>query len=210
MAIHDVRLPENWSKGSSGGPEFNTEVVPLDSGKEYPVQLWTYAKHRYEIAHNIKTPAAIAELRAFHFARRGRRHGFLLKDWLDWTSHADGQSAHTMLDQPLGTGNGVATTFQLIKRYGTILPYDRPILWPVTGTLLVAKDGLVVSSGVSVARGTGIVTITPAPANGTVLTGGFEFDVPVAFQDDWLSITFDTINSRTAGSVQLREREEEA
>lgn len=204
--IHDVRLPEKWSKGSSGGPAWLTDKVPLASGDTYREQRWDDPLHRYEIAHNVKTPADIAELRAFHFARRGAKFGFLLKDWLDWTSQADGNSAPTMLDQPLGTGDGATTTFPLVKRYAdTVNPYDRPILWPVAGTLLVAADGVLVSSGVLVNRGTGVVTITPAPALDAVLTAGFAFDVPVAFDDDFLSISWDTINSRSAGQVPLQE-----
>ena len=208
--IDDVRLPEKWSKGSAGGPEFMTELVETSDGGVFPNQVWLNPRHRYEIAHNIKTPADIAELRAFHFARRGRRKGFLLKDWLDFTSAADGSGEQpiTALDQPLGTGDGATTIFSLVKRYpDDIDPYDRPILWPVTGTVLVAIDGTPTLSFI-VQRGTGFGTVTfgSAPANGTVLTAGFEFDVPVAFEEDWLSISYDTINSRSATSVQLRER----
>lgn len=204
--IQDVRLPEKWSKGSAGGPSFLTGLVALASGAEYRPQRWTHPLHRYEIAHNIKSAAAIAELRAFHFARRGRNRGFLFKDWLDFTSAADGQSPRTMLDQPLGSGTGALTTFQLVKRYpDAVEAYDRPVLWPVAGTLLVAVNGVLLASGVAVARGTGIVTLTPAPAAAAAITAGFAFDVPVRFDDDWLSVTWDTIASRSAGSVPLQE-----
>lgn len=204
--IDDIRLPENWSKGSAGGPAFLTDIVPLSSGDKDREQRWLHPLHRYEIAHNIKTPADIALLRAFHNGRRGASRGFLLKDWLDFTSHADGQSAQSMLDQPLGTGTGALTTFQLIKRYAdTVNPYDRPIKWPVSGTLVVAVNGVLKGSGVAVNRGTGVVTLTPAPAAAAVITAGFAFDLPVHFEEDWLSITYDTINSRSAGSVPIEE-----
>lgn len=183
-----------------------TSIVPLDSGGEYREQRWARPLWRYEIAHNIKRVEQIAEIRAFHLARRGRKVSFLLKDWIDWTSAADGQSAPSMLDQPLGTGTGALTTFQLVKRYpDAIDPYDRAIKWPVAGTLLVAVDGVLKVSGVAVNRGTGVVTLTPAPAAAAVITAGFEFDVPVRFEDDWLSVSWDTINSRSAGSVPLVE-----
>lgn len=202
----DLRLHENWSQGSAGGPEFLTSVVPLDSGGEYREQRWARPLWKYEIAHNIKRIAQIAEIRAFHMARRGRRDSFLLKDWIDWTSASDGQSAATMLDQPLGTGDGTLTTFQLIKRYpDAVSAYDRAIKWPVAGTLLVAVGGVLKSSGVAVNRGTGVVTLTPAPVAAAVITAGFQFDVPVRFEDDWLSVSWDTINSRSAGSIQLLE-----
>jgi uncharacterized protein (TIGR02217 family) len=202
----DVRLPENWSQGSAGGPEFRTLVVPLDSGKEYREGRWVHPLWRYEIAHNIKRIEQIAEIRAMHLARRGRRDSFLLKDWIDYTSAANGIAAPTMLDQPLGTGTGSLTTFQLVKRYpDTVEPYDRPIKWPVAGTLLVAVNGVLKTSGVAVNRGTGVVTLTPAPIAAAVITAGFQFDVPVRFEDDHLSVSWDTINSRSAGSVPLVE-----
>lgn len=204
--LDDVRLPENYSMGSSGGPAWLTDQVPTADGDVYSEQRHEDPLHRYEIAHNIKSPADIAALRAFHFARRGAHRGFLFKDWLDFTSAVDGQSAATMLDQPLGTGDGADTTFQLVKRYpDTVNPYDRPIKWPVTASLLVAVNGVLKSSGVSVNRGTGVVTLTPAPAAAAVITAGFQFDVPVAFEDDFLSVSYDTINSRSVGSVPLEE-----
>lgn len=204
--IDDIRLPEKWSKGSAGGPEFLTGVVPLSDGSEYRPGRWTEPLRRYEIAHNVKRPEDIAELRTFHIGRRGRQRGFLLKDWIDYTSAPDGNTAPSQTDQPLGTGDGAATEFQLVKRYADpVNPLDWPVLYPVTGTLVVAADGVLIGSGISVDRGTGVVTITPAPANGVVLTAGFEFDVPVRFDDDWLSVTWDTINSRSAGSVPLQE-----
>ena len=202
----DVRLHENWSKGSAGGPEFLTSIVPLESGDEYREQRWARPLWKYEIAHNIKRIEQIAEIRGFHLARRGRKVSFLLKDWIDWSSRSDGQSAPTSLDQPLGTGTGALTTFQLIKRYpDPVSPYDRPITWPVAGTLVVAVDGVLKTSGVAVVRGTGVVTLTPAPAAAAVITAGFLFDVPVRFEEDWLSVSWDTIASRSAGSIALIE-----
>jgi uncharacterized protein (TIGR02217 family) len=201
----DVRLPDKWSKGSAGGPMFSTTITQVDSGDEHRIGKWVHPLHKYEIAHNVKTPADLAEIRAFHYVRRGKLESFLLKDWLDYSSASDGRSAASMLDQPLGTGDGALTTFQLVKRYsdGAGNYYDRPILWPVAGTLTVAADGVHVSSGVSVNRGTGVVTFTGAPADGVDLTAGFAFDVPVRFDEDWLSVTFDTINSQSAGSIPL-------
>lgn len=204
--IADIRLPEKWSKGSAGGPEWLTLVVPKASGDETRRSRWSRPIWKYEIAHNVKSPADISELRRFHLARRGRRTGFLLKDWIDFTSNADGITPPTMLDQPLGTGDGSDTTFQLIKRYGDAVDsFDRPIFWPTLSSLLIAVNGAAKVSGVAVNRGTGIVTLTPAPAAAAVITAGFAFDVPVRFDDDLLQISWDTINSRSAGQVPLIE-----
>lgn len=204
--VDDVRLPEKWSKGSNGGFEFSTEAVPTDDGGVETNENWAVPLRRYEISHNVKTPDDIALLRAFHAARRGASRPFLFQDWIDFTSKADGVSAAAMTDQPLGVGDGATVAFQLVKRYAdSVSPIDVPVLWPVAGSVLIAKDGVSTPSGWSVNRGTGIVTFTSAPALGVVLKSGFQFDVPVRFEDDLLRISWDTINSRSAGSVPLQE-----
>lgn len=209
--IDDVRLPEKWSKGSSGGPAFLTDVVHMVSGAEDREERWEHELGTWEIAHNIKSAEQIAELRAFHRLRRGQSRGFLLKDWIEFTSAADGVSARTATDQPLGTGTGAQTVFALIKRYSDGAgSYDRPIAWPVAGTVVVAVNGTPLGSGFTVQRGAGTVTFAAAPANGAVLTAGFQFDVPVRFMDDHLSVSWDTINSRSAGQVPLQEVRGEA
>ncbi|AKM09880.1 DUF2460 domain-containing protein [Croceicoccus naphthovorans] len=204
--IDDVRLPENWSKGSSGGPAFLTDVVALDSGDEDREERWENPLAQYDIAHNVRTPADIASLRAFHRARRGASRGFLLKDWIEYTSAADGQTAPTATDQPIGTGDGVETVFAIVKRYADVGGlYDHPIRWPVTGTVVVALDGVPQVGGFTVQRGDGTVTFAVAPGAGVAVTCGYEFDVPVRFTEDLLSVSWDTINSRSAGSVPLQE-----
>lgn len=206
MAIDDVRLPEKWSKGSAGGPGFQTEIVPMLSGDEDREERWEHPLASYDIAHNVKRPEQIAELRAFHRARRGASRGFLLKDWIEFTSAANGIDAPAASDQPLGTGDGSETEFTLVKRYADAGgSYDWPILWPVAGTVLVAVDGSPLGSGFSVDRGSGVVTFDVAPGDGDVLTCGFEFDVPVRFTEDLLSVSWDSINSRSAGQVPLQE-----
>lgn len=204
--IEDVRLPDKWSKGSAGGPAFATRAVRLESGESDQEERWEAPLWSYDIAHNIKSLEQMAELRAFHLARRGASRGFLLKDWIDWTSKANGADAATALDQPLGTGTGAQTVFPIVKRYADSGgSFDRRILWPVAGTVLVAVNGTPLGSGFTVQRGAGTITFTSAPAAAAVLTCGFQFDVPVRFVEDLLSISWDTINSRSAGSVPLEE-----
>lgn len=203
--IDDVRLPEKWSQGSSGGPAFLTDIVQTVDGAEDREERWADPLATYDIAHNVKSPTDISALRAFHRARRGAARGFLLKDWIEYTSKADGVSTPTTLDQPLGTGDGSTTVFPIVKRYtDSAATYDWPVLYPVTGTVVAAKDG-VTTTAFTVQRGAGTITFTSAPANGVVLTCGYQFDVPVRFAEDHLAVTWDTINSRSAGSVPLQE-----
>ena len=205
--IDDVRLPEKWSKGSSGGAAFLTRIVTTESGAEDREERWANPLWRYDIAHNVKSAAGIAELRGFHLARRGASRGFLLKDWIDFTSAADGVAAAAAGNQPLGTGTGAQTVFLLIKRHADVAgTFDRAVLWPVTGSVLIAVNAIpLAAAGFTVQRGAGTVTFAVAPAAAAVLTAGFAFDVPVRFGEDLLSVSWDTINSRSVGSVPLFE-----
>jgi uncharacterized protein (TIGR02217 family) len=93
----------------------------------------------------------------------------------------------------LGTGNGTAKTFALIKRYGTgSLTYDRAITKPVAGTVRVAVAGVeLAATAFSVNALTGLVTLTTAPATGAVITAGYSFHTPVRFDTDRLDVSLE-------------------
>lgn len=181
MAFVEVQFPADISYGSSGGPEYATDVVASASGYEQRNINWAEARARYNVAHGVKTNAQLDALIAFFRARKGRAHGFRFKDWTDY------QATET-----LGTGNGVQTQFQLIKTYVSgAVTETRTIKKPVSGTVQVYKNAVLQSSGVSVDTTTGVVTFTVAPAGGQVVTATFQFDVPVRFDTDKLSASLD-------------------
>ena len=93
----------------------------------------------------------------------------------------------------MGTGNGTAKTFALIKRYGTAaLTYDRAITKPVAGTVRVAVAGVeLAATAFSVNALTGLVTLTTAPANGAAITAGYSFHTPVRFDTDRLDVSLE-------------------
>jgi uncharacterized protein (TIGR02217 family) len=65
-------------------------------------------KKRY----GIRRADDLAAVVAFFEARNGRLHGFRFKDWADFKSCLPSQAPGPS-DQPIGTGNGSATLFQL-------------------------------------------------------------------------------------------------
>ena len=88
----------------------------------------------------------------------------------------------------IGTGDGAATRFQLVKRYGTGLrDYLRSITKPVAGSVRIAVNGQEVT-GFTLDALTGVVTLAAAPVPGATVTAGFAFDVPVRFDTDELRI----------------------
>ena len=182
MSFVEIQFPPDISYGSSGGPVYATDIVITAGGHEQRNIHWEQARARYNVAHGVKTKAQLEQLIAFFRARKGRAHGFRFKDWTDYQ----------IANQTIGVGNGSVTAFQLVKTYSSGGADDvRVIRKPVVGSVSVKANGVTVSSGISVATSTGIVTFSVAPASGVVITASAEFDVPVRFDTDRLSATLD-------------------
>ena len=178
MGFVEVQFPSDISYGSSGGPEYATDIVMSQSGYEQRNINWDQARARYNVAHGVKTKTQLDALVAFFRARKGRAIGFRFKDWTDY--QASGMA--------IGTGNNAAIQFQLVKTYSNGgATESRVITKPVSGTVQIYKNGVLQTSGVSVDTTTGLVTFNTAPASGAALTANFEFDVPVRFDTDRLS-----------------------
>ncbi len=96
------------------------------------------------------------------------------------------------MGQTLGTGNGSLTTFQLVKNYTSgAYSYSREIKKPVSGTVKIYLNAVLQGSGYSVDYTTGVVTFTAAPGAGVIVSSDFDFDVPVRFDTDTLSVRAD-------------------
>ncbi len=205
MAFHEIRFPDNISRGARGGPERRTQIVELASGDEERNASWANSRRRYDAAYGIRRADDLAAVVAFFETRNGRLYGFRWKDWGDYKSCLpSGMPAPT--DQVIGTGDGVTTVFQLVKAYSSgAQTWTRTITKPVSGTVSVALDGIAQASGWSVDTTPGLVTFTIAPASGVVLTAGFEFDVPVRFDTDQLDVTHDIERLGSITSIPLIE-----
>jgi uncharacterized protein (TIGR02217 family) len=196
MAFHNIRFPLDVSLGARGGPERATDIVTLSSGREKRNQRWAQSRRRYNAGYGVKSRADMAAVLAFFEERRGRFHAFLWRDGLDHSSNGL---------QPLGTGDGTTTQFQLIKRYGASFdPYDRPITKPMADSVEVLVNGTP-TADFDVDALTGIVTFDVAPGVGAVLTASFEFDVPVRFDIDRLDIELSGFDAADAPAIPLVE-----
>lgn len=205
MAFHDVRFPDNISRGARGGPERRTQIVELASGAEERNASWANSRRRYDVAYGIRRADDLAAVVAFFEARNGRLHGFRFKDWADFKSCLPSQTPGPT-NQPIGTGNGAATLFQLTKRYTSgAQSWTRAITKPVAGTVTIALNLVPQASGWSVSTTTGLITFTTAPAAGVAITAGFEFDVPVRFDTDVLDVTLDLERLGSITSIPLIE-----
>lgn len=184
--FHEIRFPIAIALGATGGPERRTRIVTLTSGFEERNTPWAHSRRRFDAGYGVKTLDDLQEVIAFFEARRGRLHGFRWKDAADFKSCTPGETP-AATDQPLGTGDGQATSFQLAKAYTSGgHSYTRKITKPVEGSVLIAIDET--PTPASVNPTTGEVTFAVPPPTGARLTAGFEFDTPVRFDTDRLDI----------------------
>jgi uncharacterized protein (TIGR02217 family) len=205
MAFHEVRFPDNISRGARGGPERRTQIVELASGDEERNASWANSRRRYDVAYGIRRADDLAAVVAFFEARNGRLLGFRYKDWADYKSGLPSQEI-TATDQQIGTGTGSLKIFQLAKRYVSgAQSWTRTIAKPMAGTVRMALGMVEQMSGWTVDTTTGVVTFTTAPGNGVIVRAGFEFDVPVRFDTDVLDVTLDIERLGSITSIPLLE-----
>jgi uncharacterized protein (TIGR02217 family) len=207
MAFHEIRFPANLSFGSVGGPERRTEIVTLQNGHEERNTPWAHSRRRYDAGVGLRSLDDVETLISFFEARRGQLNGFRWKDWSDYKS-CPASRAPSPTDQIIGIGDGTRTVFQLLKTYRSgEETYVRPITKPVTGTVqvAVAEDPKVESLEFLVNVVTGLVTFDVAPALGTQVTAGFEFDVPVRFDTDRIQTSVASFQAGDVPSVPIVE-----
>lgn len=205
IAFHEVLLPLPFALGASGGPERRVDIVALGSGAEARNTPWAHGRRRYDIGGAVRLLDELHKLIAFFEARRGKLHGFRLRDPFDFKSCAP-SAALSPLDQNLGLGDGVVVEMPLLKRYGGESGYVRPIRKSVAGSVRVAVDGVELLAGAfSVDTTSGIVSFAAPPAAGADVTAGFLFDTPVRFDVDRLDLTLDAFGAGRAVAVPLVE-----
>ena len=207
MSFHEIRFPAALSFGSSGGPERLTEIVTLANGFEERNSPWADSRRWYDAGVGVRSLSDIDTLIAFFEARRGQLYGFRWKDWTDFKSCAS-DAAPGVEDQLIGIGDGSTTLFQLAKDYASGgESYLRQIDKPVAGSVRIAVDGVELAEGTdfSVDDALGQVVLSTAPSAGLSVTAGFEFDVPVRFDTDVLSVSVASFNAGEIPNVPVVE-----
>lgn len=194
MSFDAVRLPEEIEKGSSGGPAFLTSVVTFVIGREQRNAQWSAQRCKYDISYGVQRKSDFVEIIKFFYARLGRARGFLFRDWSDYQSDVE----------YLGTADGVLQDFQLVRNYTSLITYQRRITRPVEGTIKIYKDGVQQLTG-WILQPLGNIHFSTPPADGAVITAEFEFDVPVRFNSDELSVNLETFDAGAIGSIEIVE-----
>tara|TARA_R110000824_G_scaffold25838_9_gene89624 strand:- start:4953 stop:7301 length:2349 start_codon:yes stop_codon:yes gene_type:complete len=200
----DVQFPLAIGQGASVSPGFSTNIVTTISGHEKRNSDWADARLEFDVGPGVRSEEELRILIAFFRARRGAVKGFRFRDPYDHSSR-DMVGEPTATDQFLGQGDGQQTEFQLVKNYGDLAgePQQRLITRPDPGSLQVAIDGQL-TGGWSL-EPTGIVAFDSPPPEGSDITAGFLFDVPVRFASDQLTVSHATFLAGDITEVLLVE-----
>ena len=189
--FHEVLFPTGISLGSVGGPERRTEIVVLGSGAEERNSRWADSRRKYNAGYGVRTLDELEAVIAFFEERRGRLYGFRWRDPTDNKSCAPSKQI-SPLDQNIGIGDGITTEYRLSKTYGSAhAPWRRIISKPVGPTVRLAVAGTEIGPDAVVIDDTsGTIRFKPGhvPPEGTIISAGFLFDVPVRFDSDSLEI----------------------
>lgn len=193
MAHLDAYLQPCPGYGWQGGPEFKTQIVELQSGRERRNAMWSQARHRYAAPYVNISIDAYMQIKKMHLVCRGQLHCFRFVDELDHTAEAE----------IFAIGDGVIDTFQL-QKVTTIdgVSYNRQV-FALSATPTIYINGIA-EDGVTVDLQRGTVVFDDPPADDDVLSWSGDFDIWVRFTQDFLPFTLDN-PQLTNGSVDLIE-----
>jgi len=204
----EERLPLDIRLGVSHSNDYSVIIIRTAGGAEYRQLVHPYPLRRWTLNFTLLRDDLAARVLALYHRAYGRFAGFRVRDVDDYNSSASGRGAITNLDQ---TATRIsAGIYQLRKEYGaggSPLGIGRPariVYKPVSGTVIAAKNGVSISSGLSVDTTTGRLTISPAPLVGDTITAGFEFDIPARF-DSAMVVSSLSRDVRDCGSIDIIE-----
>ncbi|RUM97333.1 TIGR02217 family protein [Pseudaminobacter arsenicus] len=206
-SFHDVRFPLAVSFGATGGPERRNEIITLTSGREKRNARFSQSRHHYDAGTGVRSLRDLHVVLAFFEARRGSLHAFRFRDPFDMKSCRPDETL-SFLDQKIGTGDGTAVRFKLVKAYGEGEDvYLRNISRPDTAALTVAVNAIPLSTSVDFHfdEQTGEVVFQIAPSPGAAITAGYEFDVPVRFDTDRMSVSLTAFKAGQIPTIPLIE-----
>jgi uncharacterized protein (TIGR02217 family) len=180
----NIRFPVDISYGSSGGPEYNTDLIITTTGYEHRYDQWSKPRLRFNVAAGIKNRPQVAELLSFFHLCKGRFYGFKYKDWSDFRLQNESLKS---------VGNN---TYQIVKNYKwqDRLINTRDITQPVVETIKL-YNGLkqLNVEEYDIDANKGLITLHKDTTYDIKIT--CDFDIPARFDIDYLPITLESYNS---------------
>lgn len=192
------------------GPVFSTTVFTTFAGFEQRNINWAQPRLAADIGYGLQfkdrdeAKNSYGEIIDFFYARQGRAHSFRFKDWSDYQI---GDTTDDTTRQLIAVGDTVETAFQVIKKYTSgSITFDRTINKLVASTLRVWVNDVEVFSPATWTEDelTGIITFGAAPA-AVDIEVICEFDVPVRFTQDALTISLEQVEAGAVPNIPVIE-----
>lgn len=196
MAFFECEFPRHIGFTSTGGSAWSTEVNSGFGGGEQRNRNWAQSKGKWQLLLNGKPQSYFNDVYNFYLNVGGMADAFRFLFPLDYKAAA----------QFIGTGDGHAIGFQLVKTYTTgDRTYTRNIIKPIMSTVADFQGNFLPDTVVMYLNGvpqtlhsayevdatTGIVTFATPPGNGVTITADFQFHFPIRFDvDDMLNAQF--------------------
>lgn len=194
--FNDLLLPFDIELGAVYGPEFDTDVARMRSGREVRNRTRD-AICRGDLSYAPRLQADYAELLKIFYACNGKLHSFRFKDWGDFTC-ALTEGVVAAID---------STHFQLQKSYAHGSHAElRTIQQPIASGF-VLKDGattLTVTTDYTVDTATGIVTAGGERVAGNLTWSG-EFDNAVRFDVDRMPTSWRGFEIQQWSEISIQE-----
>lgn len=179
----EIQFPSDISYGSSGGPEFHTEIITTTIGGEIRDSKLHIPRMYFNISTGIKNKYQMEKILTFFRICKGRQIGFRYKDWSDFK----GNGKMEKIDE---------NTFQLVKIYQlNDIIHKRIIQKPIQNTVKIYyNDQLLSDDQTHIDYTTGRITVIDSSIikYNSKFIASFEFDIPVRFDIDHLPITVET------------------
>lgn len=198
IGFHEISFPSRLAYGAAGGPKTRVDVTQLASGHEKRNARWSQALRRYSVDVGQRPIEEIRALISFFEMRGGPLNGFRFKDPID-NSTASGDGSISSQDVEIGVGDGAKTQFQLKLNSGRIIQK------PIGSSVLVSVSGATLGEGFNVDETTGIVSFEQPPAADSAISAGFDFDVPVRFENEELISAVTARNAAQISDISLME-----
>ncbi|CAK0776948.1 conserved hypothetical protein [Gammaproteobacteria bacterium] len=177
---------------STKKPLWSTKIHETTNGKETRAAYWSYPKWFFSLSYEFLDDSDLVRdlqtIGGFFLARKGRFDSFLYRDDSDFS----------VVGQVLGTGDGIRGDFQIFRSFGD---FDEPIknIKGATDAAILVVSGIpsapipsgaptVYVDGVTPQTygitTSGLLTISPAPAPGSIITADFSFYFRCRFVQD--------------------------
>jgi uncharacterized protein (TIGR02217 family) len=195
MFVEAPSFPLALSYGATGGPVYSTDLVQRSSGLEQRNANWRQPRCQWDVGSQHRTQAEVDELvQFFHAVAKGMENVWRFRDFTD-----------DAFDNPIGTGDGTTTTFQLVKvyTYGA-QSSTRLIVKPIAGSLHLYVAG-VAREDYTPDFTTGLMTFATPPGAGDVVSASGNFEVPTRFNQNVLPITRVALHAYAVERVELVE-----